>query len=131
MSAASARHTLCLCLGSCRKKNPRLAPRHPHPQDFTSENFYDCGQASMPGHARPSSISCLVASFIIGMPLALGSLWGVLFSPVLLAALGLRAILEERTLIAEAWSRSERLSFRRPCSRLAGTRKPSRRVNTA
>jgi protein-S-isoprenylcysteine O-methyltransferase Ste14 len=39
--------------------------------------------------------------FLIGMPLLLGSFWGVLFSPVLLAVLGLRAILEERTLIAE------------------------------
>jgi protein-S-isoprenylcysteine O-methyltransferase Ste14 len=39
--------------------------------------------------------------FLIGTPLLLGSLWGLLLSPLLIAVLALRAALEERTLRAE------------------------------
>jgi len=39
--------------------------------------------------------------FLIGTPLLLGSWWGLLLTPVLIAVLAIRAVLEERTLKAE------------------------------
>jgi protein-S-isoprenylcysteine O-methyltransferase Ste14 len=39
--------------------------------------------------------------FLIGTPLLLGSWWGLLFSPLLIAVLAIRAVLEEQTLKAE------------------------------
>ena len=39
--------------------------------------------------------------FLIGTPLLLGSWWGLSLSPLLIAVLAIRAVLEERTLKAE------------------------------
>jgi protein-S-isoprenylcysteine O-methyltransferase Ste14 len=39
--------------------------------------------------------------FLIGTPLLLGSWWGLLLTPLLIAVLAIRAVLEERTLKAE------------------------------
>ncbi len=39
--------------------------------------------------------------YFVGMPLLLGSWWGFAFVPALAAVLALRAVLEERTLMAE------------------------------
>lgn len=39
--------------------------------------------------------------YFVGMPLVLGSWWGFAFVPALVAGLGLRAVLEERVLMAE------------------------------
>jgi protein-S-isoprenylcysteine O-methyltransferase Ste14 len=42
-----------------------------------------------------------VIFFALGVPLLLGSWWGLLVSPLLLSVLALRAVLEERMLMAE------------------------------
>jgi protein-S-isoprenylcysteine O-methyltransferase Ste14 len=42
-----------------------------------------------------------IIPLFIGTPLLLGSWWGLLFSVVLLLLLAIRAVLEERTLMAE------------------------------
>lgn len=39
--------------------------------------------------------------YFLGTPLLLGSLWGLAFAPLIIAVLGLRAVMEERTLQAE------------------------------
>jgi protein-S-isoprenylcysteine O-methyltransferase Ste14 len=42
-----------------------------------------------------------IIPLFIGTPLLLGSWWGLLFAVVLLLLLAVRAVLEERTLMAE------------------------------
>jgi protein-S-isoprenylcysteine O-methyltransferase Ste14 len=39
--------------------------------------------------------------FFLGAPLLLGSWWGLAVAPLMVVVLGIRAVLEERTLIAE------------------------------
>ena len=39
--------------------------------------------------------------YFLGTPLLLGSLWGLVLAPFIIALLGLRAMMEERTLDAE------------------------------
>ena len=50
---------------------------------------------------RASPDVCGAIPFLIGTPLLLGSWWGLLFSPLLIAVLAIRAVLEEQTLKAE------------------------------